>query len=87
MGHTLKAKMAKKKQIKHVLIPRHEKASEREKKILLEKYNIATRQLPRISKQDPAVQHLTVNEGDIIKITRQSKTAGEFVFYRVVSNV
>ena len=84
---TIYIKMVKKKQIKHVLIPEHEKASEREKKAVLEKYNLSMQQFPRISKKDPAIQHLSVNDGDLIKITRNSKTAGEAVFYRVVSNV
>ena len=80
--------MAKKsKQIKHVLVPKHEKLSAKDKKTLLEEYNVSLKQLPRISKNDPAIQHLSVAEGDIIKITRDSKTAGSAIFYRVVSNV
>jgi DNA-directed RNA polymerase, subunit H (EC 2.7.7.6) len=33
---------------------------------------------------DPAVIALKANEGDILEITRASKTAGEAVYYRVV---
>ena len=80
--------MAKKsKLIRHVLIPKHERLSAKDKKDLLEKYNVSLKQLPRVSKKDPAIQHLNVSEGDIIKITRDSKTAGTSIFYRVVSNV
>ena len=77
----------KSKQIKHVLIPKHEKLSAKHKKTLLEKYNVSLKQLPRILRGDPAIQHLGVKEGDIIKITRESKTAGSAIFYRVVSDV
>lgn len=71
---------------KHVLVPKHTKLSEREKKQLLEKYNITVKQLPRISKKDPAIQHLDVKPGDVIKIHRESKTAGKTEFYRSVAN-
>ena len=37
---------------KHILIPRHIKLSEKEKKELLEKYNITLAELPRIMKKD-----------------------------------
>lgn len=72
---------------KHALVPKHTKCSEKEKKELFEKYKITLRELPRISKNDPAIQHLDANVGDAIKIARNSKTAGKTVFYRGVSNV
>ena len=76
--------MRKKKIVikKHILMPRHEKLSEKEKKELFEKYNISLRELPKIKKDDPAVFSLNVKVGDIIKITRPSPTSGETVFYR-----
>jgi len=69
---------------KHVLVPKHTKVSEKEKKELLEKYAIDLENLPRIQPTDAAIQHLDVKEGDIIKIERASPTAGETVFYRRV---
>lgn len=69
---------------KHVLVPDHSKVSEKEKEELLKKYNISSFQLPRISKNDPAVARLSLKRGDVIKIVRKSPTAGEAVFYRVV---
>jgi len=69
---------------KHELVPKHVKMSEKECKELFETYGVAQINLPRISKTDPAIQHLKVKEGDIIKIIRESPTAGEAVFYRVV---
>ena len=69
---------------KHVLVPKHVKLSEKEKKELFEKYVAELRDLPRILKTDPAIKHISVKEGDIIKIFRKSPTAGEIVFYRRV---
>ena len=36
---------------------------------------------------NPAIEELSVKEGDIIKIERQSATAGQSLFYRRVVNV
>jgi DNA-directed RNA polymerase subunit H len=69
---------------KHVLVPKHVKLSEKEKKELFEQYVADLRDLPRIFKTDPAILGLDVKEGDIIKIIRTSPTAGEAVFYRRV---
>jgi len=77
----------KKKQIflkKHVLVPEHSKLSEKDKKKLLEKYNITPQNLPKILSTDAAIHSLKVNPGDIIKIIRNSPTAGRSVFYRCV---
>jgi len=71
----------------HSLVPKHEKLSEKEKEELFKKYNISIKELPRILKKDPAISKLDPKLGDVIKITRQSKTAGEAVFYRGISNV
>ncbi len=71
---------------KHVLVPKHIKLSETEKTKLLEKYDISTKQLPKILKIDPAIKELNAKQGDVIKIIRQSPTAGETVFYREVVN-
>jgi len=68
----------------HVLMPKHEKLSEKEKQELFEKYNISLKELPKIKKDDSAIASLNANAGDIIKITRTSPTAGETVFYRGV---
>ncbi|HLC51860.1 MAG TPA: DNA-directed RNA polymerase subunit H [Candidatus Nanoarchaeia archaeon] len=69
---------------KHLLVPKHSKVSEAEHKKLLEKYSISPRQLPKILKNDPAIIKLGVKAGDIIKVERDSKTAGTFFHYRFV---
>ena len=78
--------MVKFKVENHSLVPKHSKLSDKEKKDLLEKYNITIKELPRIFKKDAAIKDLSVKSGDIIKIVRKSPTAGESVFYRCVIN-
>ncbi|MEA2037135.1 MAG: DNA-directed RNA polymerase subunit H [Nanoarchaeota archaeon] len=72
---------------KHILVPEHTKLNEKEKKELLNKYKISLKELPKIGKKDAAISHLDVKEGDVIKVTRNSPTAGEAIFYRGVINV
>ncbi len=78
--------MAKKKTkiSKHILIPKHTKLTESEKKQLLEKYNVTVKELPSIYITDSALEGITVKANDVIKIERDSPTAGHTVFYRSV---
>ena len=69
---------------KHEFIPKHILLNENEKEEVLKKYNITIRQLPRILVSDPVVKIINGKEGDVIKITRNSQTAGESIYYRVV---
>ena len=69
---------------KHEFVPKHELLSDKDGKKLLERLGIVKSQLPKINKRDPAIRELNVKLGDIIKITRDSKTAGKAVYYRVV---
>jgi DNA-directed RNA polymerase subunit H len=78
--------MAKAEELTHVLVPKHEKCSDKEKAEILEEYNISLKQLPRISRKDPALAHLDVEGGDVIKIMRKGSNAGTATFYRVVSD-
>jgi DNA-directed RNA polymerase subunit H (RpoH/RPB5) len=71
---------------KHILVPKHSLLKDKEKNELFEKYNITGSNLPRILKSDKALDKLDAKEGDIIKIERQSPTAGKTVFYRLVVN-
>jgi len=58
--------------------------SKKEADALLKRYNIDKSQLPKIKKEDPVVKAIKAKKGDIIKITRDSLTAGKAVYYRVV---
>jgi len=69
---------------KHFLVPKHTKLNDSEKSKLMEKYHISFRDLPKILKDDPAIAKLNLSQGDVVKIERASKTAGETVYYRVV---
>ena len=76
--------MAKTQELEHELVPKHIKISDKEKEELFERYKISFFDLPRISKADPSLVHLDIKSGDIIKIVKKSKTAGEAVYYRGV---
>lgn len=69
---------------KHVLVPKHEKLSEKQREALFKKYKIKPQDLPKIFITDPAIRGLDVKPGDVIKITRQSPTAGVSTYYRIV---
>jgi DNA-directed RNA polymerase I, II, and III subunit RPABC1 len=69
---------------KHELIPKHLKASDKEKKLVIEKYNVSSlKEFPKIYKNDPGLQGLNAKVGDLIKIVRIGPT-GESIYYRVV---
>ena len=72
---------------KHILTPKHYKLSDKEKQQILEKYNITSKELPKILKTDSAIKELNAKPGDIIKIERKSPTAGKSFFYRVITDV
>ena len=71
------------------LIPKHEKLSTSQIKKALKDINVSLQELPLIKRADPALQNLInegieIDDGDVIKITRSSKTAGEVLYYRIV---
>ena len=80
-------KMNKKIDIrKHILLPKSQKLSEKEKEELLQKFGITTAELPKILKGDPMLSGTNPKPGDVYRILRASPTAGRTVFYRVVGN-
>ncbi len=70
--------------LKHELVPEHVVLKEEEKKELLAKLSILPQQLPKILLSDPVIKVLEAKEGDVIKINRNSPTAGTSVYYRIV---
>ncbi|MEX2724261.1 MAG: DNA-directed RNA polymerase subunit H [Candidatus Freyarchaeota archaeon] len=68
----------------HYLVPKHEIAQPEEYEKILKKYNIKKEELPKIKVSDPAIKAIGGNVGDIVKITRDSKTAGKTVIFRYV---
>ncbi|MBT6774671.1 DNA-directed RNA polymerase subunit H [Candidatus Woesearchaeota archaeon] len=71
---------------KHHLIPKHSKLSDAEKGKFLDSYKIDIKSLPKILIEDPAIVNLKPTAGDVIKIERESKTAGITIYYRAVIN-
>ena len=70
--------------LQHDLVPEHIILSDEEaEKVLLEK-NITEDQLPKILPNDPVVKAIEAKEGDILKIVRNSATAGVAISYRIV---
>ena len=72
---------------KHELIPTHTKISDKEKKELYETNNISFKELPKIKIDDPAIAQMNLENGDVVKITRNVRTAGVSIYYRGVTNV
>ena len=68
----------------HIYVPKHEIISKQEAEQVLAKYNCKPTELPLIFVSDPAIMGLGVKPGDMIKITRQSPTAGHSIYYRYV---
>ena len=69
----------------HVLVPKHEICSATERAKVIENYGVSEQQLPRMLATDAGIAHLGAKRGDLIKITRTSPTAGETIFYRIVT--
>jgi len=68
----------------HELIPHHEITDEDELKSVLKHYNIGMEDLPKIKVADPVVKEIGAEVGDVVKIIRNSATAGEAMYYRYV---
>ncbi|MFW9964235.1 MAG: DNA-directed RNA polymerase subunit H [Candidatus Sifarchaeia archaeon] len=68
----------------HELVPTHIIASNDEIKLVLDHYGIQKNQLPRIYRDDPAVKVLGARPGQVIRVERDSPTAGQSFYYRLV---
>lgn len=73
-----------KKILEHEMVPKHEVLSKKESEELLKKYGITSDNLPKINENDPVVQVVKAKKGDVLRIIRQSPTAGEAVYFRLV---
>ncbi len=72
------------KPLEHKLVPRHEIINEEELKKILAEYEIEKEQMPKIRVLDPAAVSIKAKVGDVVRVTRDSPTAGKAVFYRLV---
>lgn len=68
----------------HEFVPKHEILTSEEREKILAKYRMKPYQLPRIKASDPAAKAIGAMPGDMIRIIRESPTAGKYVAYRYV---
>lgn len=69
---------------KHNLIPEHKLLTDKQKETLLNGLHVTIKELPKIKITDPSVQALGAKSGDVIQITRESRSAKESQYYRAV---
>jgi DNA-directed RNA polymerase subunit H len=71
--------------LSHQFVPKHTILSKQDTEKLLKKFSIRLVNLPRIFEDDPAAIALGAVEGDVIEITRKSKTIVDHInTYRFV---
>ncbi|QLH82852.1 DNA-directed RNA polymerase subunit H [Halosimplex pelagicum] len=70
----------------HELVPDHTVLDGDEIEGVLEEYNIKKTDLPKIKRTDPAMRDLEadVEVGDVVQVTRDSRTTDRAVVYRLV---
>jgi DNA-directed RNA polymerase subunit H len=70
--------------LEHELVPKHEVLSKEEIEEILDKFNVTKEELPKILSSDSVLENIKAKPGDIIRITRNSPTSGETIYYRIV---
>lgn len=70
--------------LNHINVPKHEILTEEEKNDIFSDVEYKIEQLPKIKSEDPVVKAIKAEPGDVLKITRESQTAGTFISYRLV---
>lgn len=68
----------------HLIVPIHEIVQEEEAEEILKKFGGKKEKFPQILLSDPVIEELGAKKGDLIRITRESPTAGKAVYYRMV---
>jgi DNA-directed RNA polymerase subunit H (RpoH/RPB5) len=66
----------------HNLVPEHDIITDKEIEEVEKEYGISREQLPLIKVGDPAAKAIGARPGDVIRIVRDSETAGRHVVYR-----
>lgn len=66
----------------HDLVPEHDIVTEKEIVEIEKEYGVSREQLPKIKAGDPAAKAIGARPGDVIRIKRESETAGHHTVYR-----
>ena len=70
----------------HMLVPKHEIMTDGEISDEFSEVDYDFKDLPKIKSDDPVVKAIGAEPGNILRITRESQTAGVFVTYRIVED-
>ena len=70
----------------HMLVPKHEIMTEEEISDEFSDVDYDFKDLPKIKVNDPVAKSIGAEPGNVLRITRQSQTAGVFVTYRIVED-
>jgi len=68
----------------HILVPKHVLLSDEEAEEVLKTLGVNKEQLPKIRADDPVAKEIGAKPGQIVKIIRESLTAGKSIAYRLV---
>jgi DNA-directed RNA polymerase subunit H len=68
---------------RHELVPEHRLLDEDDVESVLDEYNVRKTNLPKIKHNDPALPD-DAEPGDVVEITRDSRTTDRAVVYRLV---
>ncbi len=68
----------------HYLVPEHVLIRKEKVEELMNELGVNKSSLPKITKLDPAIKPLKAEKGDVVKIIRDSMTAGQTTYYRRV---
>ncbi|MDY6865558.1 MAG: DNA-directed RNA polymerase subunit H [Halobacteriota archaeon] len=67
----------------HEMVPEHAIITEEEVELILKQYGITKGQLPKLKSSDPVAKQIGAKVDDVVKIIRNSPTAGRSVVYRL----
>ena len=70
----------------HMLVPKHEIMTDDEISDEFSDVDYDFKDLPKIKSNDPVVKAIGAEAGNVLRITRDSQTAGVFVTYRIVED-
>ena len=73
--------------MENFLVPRHTIMSEEDVQELLGKFGIIREKLPQILMMDPCARAVGAQPNQVLKIERESPTAGTSYYYRLVVEV